>query len=94
MTKDEFRRIEKKKGFRDACVQLVGETDEITFEEVLKMFIKQKTDEDSFLLVKHLAEALVEVSPTGLWRYDYCMGTLDTPTPIVDFDDIEDLLED
>lgn len=30
---------------------------------------------------------------TEYYRYDYSMGTLETPTPIIDLEDIEDLID-
>lgn len=94
MTKDEFRQIEDDSNFRNACVRLMEDVDEVTFEDVLQFFAGKQVKEGNYLLAKHLCEALMQGSSTELWRYDCGMGTLDTPTPINEFDDIEDLLEE
>jgi hypothetical protein len=47
----------------------------------------------SFGMALHIINAIYN-NPynTEYYRYDYSMGRLETPTPIVDKDDIEDLI--
>lgn len=67
--------------------------DDITDEDTLIDFAKSKIDDNNFNLAIHILTAIHENSYDTIWyRYDYCMGTLETPTPITEKEDIEDLI--
>ena len=69
-------------------------TDYVTTEEVLLEFAKSKIDDDSLYLAIHILNAIWESdeSYNGYYLYDYSMGTLETPTPITDKEDLEHLI--
>lgn len=69
--------------------------DDITTEEMLLDFAKTKIDDDNIYLAIHVLEAVYKSgeSYNGYYRYDYNMGTLETPTPIRDKEDLEDLID-
>ena len=67
--------------------------DNITYEEMLKEFAIEKLNNDDFNMALHIINAIYNNSYSTEWyRYDYSMGTLETPSPIVDKEDIEDLI--
>ena len=93
MTREIFEEMVENMGFFQAVIELENESDEVTNEEALKDFVKYKIDNDDYFVAVHILNALNSTySENGLYRYDYSMGTLDTPTPIDDISDIEDLL--
>lgn len=67
--------------------------DDVTTEETLIEFAKNKLD-DNLGLALHILNAIYEcIRPAhGYYRYDYTMGTLETPTPITCSDDIDELI--
>lgn len=81
------------KGFNTALTELSEQRDDITDYETLKEFIKTKIDDDSLYLAAHLTNALNACAYAEYYRYDYCMGTLETPTPITDISDLEDFCD-
>ena len=81
------------KDFNTAVIELSEQYDDITDYETLKEFIKSKIDDDSLYLVAHLANALKDCACTEYYRYDYNMGTLETPTPLQDLSDLEDFCD-
>ena len=54
----------------------------------IKDFIKEQIDEEDFVFAKHLLDAIIEEPDCDFWHYDYTMGTLETPSPIIDMDDV------
>lgn len=66
----------------------------ITTEESLIGFAKCKIDSDDLFLAIHILNAIYDSEEAyhRYYRYDYNMGTLETPTPITCKEDIEDLL--
>ena len=66
---------------------------DITTKESLKEFAMEKLEDDNFNMVLHIVESINNGYDTEWYRYDYSMGTLETPTPIVDKEDIEDLID-
>lgn len=82
-----------KKGFYVAIGQLREERDDITDYETLKDFVKLKIDEDNFIVASHLIDALNRCEYAEYYNYDFCMGTLDTPTPLKTVADLEDFCE-
>ncbi len=81
------------KGFNTALIELSELYDDITTYETLKEFIKSKIDDDSLFVAAHLTKALNESFYSEYYRYDYNMGTLETPTPIKDISDLEDFCD-
>lgn len=66
---------------------------DVTHEEILKDFAMEKMNDDDFGMVLHIVNAIYENPYNTIWyRYDYCMGTLQTPSPIAEKEDIEDLI--
>ena len=81
------------KDFNTAVIELSEQYDDITDYETLKEFIKSKIDDDSLYLAAHLTNALNTCTYAEYYRYDYCMGTLETPTPLKDLSDLEDFCD-
>ena len=66
---------------------------DVTDEDILKDFAIEKIQDNSYYMALHIINALNEnTCDTEWYRYDYSMGTLETPTPITDKEDIEDLI--
>ncbi len=78
--------------FNDAAELLSEECDTVTTYEILKEFAIKQINEDMLFLAIHILEALHN-SPADYYDYDYCMGTLDTPTPLTRSFDLEDYCE-
>lgn len=78
--------------FNDAAARLCCEHDFVTTEEALKEFAKYHIDNDSLFLAIHILQALNEY-PANFYRYDFCMGTLQTPSPLLTSCDLEDFCE-
>ena len=57
---------------------------ELTSEDSLIRFAKEKIDEDNLFLAIHILEAIYnsEEAYNGYYLYDYSLGTMSTPTPI------------
>lgn len=67
--------------------------DDVTDEETLKQFAMCNLEDDDFGMTLHIINAIYENPYNTEWyRYDYCMGRLQTPSPITDKEDIEDLI--
>jgi hypothetical protein len=67
--------------------------DDVTDEETLKQFAMCKLEDDDFGMALHIINAIYDNPYSPEWyRYDYCMGRLQTPSPIADKEDIEDLI--
>jgi hypothetical protein len=65
---------------------------EITSEDSLIRFAKEKIDEDNIGLALHILGAIYnsEEAYNGYYLYDYSLGTISTPTPITRKEDLED----
>lgn len=90
MTRKEFNSMT----FDDLMEWAYENLDDITDEEMLKEFAIEKLKNDNFNLALHIINAIYE-NPydTELYRYDYNMGTLQTPSPITCKEDIEDMID-
>lgn len=68
---------------------------DITTEEILLDFAKSKIDDDDLYIAIHVLKAIWESGEAfnGYYRYDYSMGTLETPMPITEKEDLEDLID-
>lgn len=80
------------KTFSDAAAELCAEHDLVTSYEALKEFTVHHINEDNLYLAIHILQAL-EDNPADYYSYDYCMGTLQTPTPLTTLSDLEDFCE-
>lgn len=93
MTKKELYKMT----FTEAVEELSEEVNEITSYDTLKDFVKLQLEEDNIFLAFHILKAMWEdTTPfdTDYYAYDYSMGTLDTPTPITQLEDLEIYCED
>lgn len=81
------------KGFYAAIEELREQRDDITDYAALKDFAKLKIDEDNLIVASHLIDALNHGEYAEYYNYDFCMGTLDTPTPLKTVADLEDFCD-
>lgn len=81
------------KSFEEIMERLDEERDDITTVEMLKEFAKAKIDDDNLFLAIHILEAIDE-DPAEWYEYDYCMGTLATPSGITEKEHVEHFIED
>lgn len=67
---------------------------ELTSEDSLIRFAKEKIDEDNIGLALHVLGAIYnsEEAYNGYYLYDYSLGTISTPTPITCKEDLEDYI--
>ena len=89
MTKTELYNTD----FYTAVEKLSLEENTITCMEVLKDFIKIQIDEDGLYLAAHLLDAIRSYH-SEYYDYDYTMGTLDTPFPLTELEDLEDYCDE
>lgn len=90
MTRAEFEEI----SFNELIELMYENLYEVTNEETLKEFAIDKLQDDNFGLALHIINAIYENPYNTEWyRYDYNMGTLQTPSPITDKEDVEDLID-
>lgn len=89
MTRKEF----ETKSFDEVMEQLSEERDDITTYENLIEFAKSQIEKDMLFLIIHILESLNK-EPAKWYEYDYCMGTLQTPSSITTKEDVEYLIED
>ena len=97
MKRSEFEKLVREEGFDGAMAEFCADSNEITTYDTLKDFVKEKIDEDNIMFALHLLKAIWEddtIGETNYYRYDYSMGTLDTPTAVKEIEDIEDLFEE
>ena len=90
MTRTEF----EQKSFEEVMEQQYEERNEIKELYMLKDFAIDAIKKGSYFLAIHVLKALREGNDETWWNYDYSMGTLDTPTPITEKEDVEHLIED
>ncbi len=81
-----------KLSFEQAINILINEKDTITTSDTLKDFAIKNINEDKYNVAIHILEALID-SPAYYFDYDYCMGTLEKPTPLEMLKDLEDYCE-
>lgn len=90
MTREQFENMD----FEDLMEWAYENINDITTEETLKEFAIEKLQGDNFGMALHIINAMYDNPYLTEWyRYDYSMGTLETPTPIADKEDIEDLID-
>lgn len=79
--------------FNDAAELLSEQSDVVTTYEALKEFAITQIKEDRLFLAIHILDA-IHKNIADYYDYDYCMRTLDTPTPLTLSFDLEDYCED
>lgn len=79
--------------FQEKCEALCSNIDELHDRETMIDFAKYQIDEDRIFLAIHVLQA-IDGNSADYWRYDMNMGTLETPTPIEDDDDINEIMEE
>lgn len=90
MNKKELYELGFEKGV--VAIQLEG-CEQITTYEALKDFAIKNIEEDSLFLARHILDCL-DSEPAEYYDYDYCMGTMQDPTPLRAVDDLEQYCED
>lgn len=89
MTKKEFKNMSFEKFIEWANENI----NDVTHEDILKEFAIKKLQDDDFGMALHIINAIYDNSyDTEYYRYDYSMGKLETPTPIAEKEDLEDLI--
>lgn len=91
MTKQQFDKMTL-----DELIEWAFENfNDITTEDVLLDFAKSKIDDENIYLAIHVLQAVWNSGEAfnGYYRYDYTMGTLETPTPITCKEDLEVLID-
>lgn len=91
MTREQFENIP----LEELIEMISDDGGDITSEEILIEFAKQKLEDNDFNMALHIIGAIYEAEADDdcYYRYDYSMGTLETPTPITCKEDIEDLID-
>ena len=82
-----------KKNFDEAIEELAQIDDRITTYETLISFAKENIDNGNLFLSIHILKAVWE-NPSDFFDYDYNMGVLETPTPLLLISDLEDYCEE
>ena len=93
MTKEELYDM----GVEKAVEILHDEIGDITSYDALISYAKAKIDDDNIGLAIHILQAIYEdtsIDDTYYYKYDYSMGTLETPTPITSVEDLEEFCDD
>ena len=77
--------------FEELAALLYENEDTFTTYETLKAFAIEKIENDCLFMAIHILEAL-EDDPADYYSYDYCMGTLETPSAMHNLDDLQDYI--
>lgn len=90
ITKKQFNKMTDEEAIEWAFENL----DYLTYEDNLLEFAKTKIDDDNVFMALHVLNAVYNnKQDTDIYMYDYSMGTLETPTPIVDKEDLEPYID-
>ena len=90
ITKKQFNKMTDAEAIEWAFENL----DYLTYEDNLLEFAKTKIDDDNVFMALHVLNAVYNnKQDTDIYMYDYSMGTLETPTPIVDKEDLEPYID-
>lgn len=90
MTREQFESA----SFEEVMEQLEEEGGDITTLDTLKEFVKSKINDGNYFVAKHILEALQAGYDERWWSYDYSMGTLDTPIPLTQKEDVEHMIDE
>jgi len=82
----------KKLSFENAVEKLSSEKEQITTYKTLKSFAIENINNDNLFLAIHILQGINE-KQADYYSYDYCMGTLETPTAIETKEDLKNYLE-
>ena len=74
--------------FDELASELMQNEDTFTSYETLKDFAVSNINSDNLYLAIHVLEVLEENRFAEYFVYDYSMGTLETPEPMHDMDDL------
>ena len=89
MTKAEFEEM----SFEELLDWANENINDLTTEDVLIEFAKSKIDDDNINMAIHILGAIHNNHyDTEYYLYDYCLGTLDTPTPVTEKEDFENYI--
>lgn len=80
------------KTFEEYIEDLKENRDDIVDRDALKAFAIDYINNDNEFVAIHILEALRD-SDAEYFNYDYCMGTLNTPTPLETIKDLEEYIE-
>lgn len=90
ITKKQFNKMTDAEAIDWAFENLDG----LTYEDTLLDFAKTKIDDNNIFMALHVLNAIYNNEhDTEVYMYDYNMGTLETPTPIVDKEDLEPYID-
>lgn len=90
MTRQDY----ESKSFLALMEQLYEESDDLTTREDLEEYAIHSIRDDSLYLAIHILEALREENGAEWFLYDYCMGTLQTPSGVTCKEDVQHLIYD
>ena len=76
----------------EEVMEKLSDHDYITSYESLKDYAISLINDNNFFLAIHILEALNKCE-VEYYQYDYCMGTLEEPTPIEEKEDVEHLID-
>lgn len=79
--------------FNDAAEELYQENDLVTTYDTLKDFAIDLLQKDNVGYALHILNAIYNTEG-DYYDYDYSMGTMDTPTPLLVSADLEDYCTD
>ena len=89
MTRAEFEEM----SFEELIDWANENINDLTTEDILIEFAKSKIDDDDIFMAIHILGAINNNSyDTEYYLYDYCMGTLETPTPVTEKEDFENYI--
>lgn len=91
MTREQFNNME----FEELIEWAYENVDDLYSEDGLIAMAKHEIDEDNLMMALHILNAIYESDcpDDSFYIYDRSMGTLETPTPIICKEDLEDYID-
>lgn len=94
MTKDELDKlVADGKTFDDVIYDFEEDNDCIVSRDVILDYVIYQIQNDRLYLARHVLDA-VDTDYADWYNYDASMGTLKTPTPVDNVNDLYDYVED
>lgn len=94
MTKDELDKlVADGKTFDDVIYDFEEDNDCIVSRDVILDYVIYQIQNDRLYLAHHVLDA-VDTDYADWYNYDASMGTLETPTPVDNVNDLYDYVED
>lgn len=94
MTKDELDKlVADGKTFDDVIYDFEEDNDCIVSRDVILDYVIYQIQNDRLYLARHVLDA-VDTDYADWYNYDASMGTLETPTPVDNVNDLYDYVED